>query len=842
MSGPPIPFLQGAKTLGQRQRKVVNLLYGRRKMMVHQELAEKPNLTSILIHASRNEVGTLMQPAHISGELTPEVISDALRRLRQFGRYDKGLAIARAYEAVSQKKLRPSHFTLLMSLALSDTKAAAAGSNNSSSPGSSSSFSGGWREALRLFNTGIVQRGHPLSAASVGAVFAALKLGNQWQRSVAFFDQVVQDRVPLESRCVHTLVSHLRRSKKWELALQTFERAVSPPPAAAAAATNDARAGAADDSVVVVSGAGVKPDYLLYRELLLTVKDSARRGVPDAWAFALSIASAIDKVCPPNAGIYNCLIETCAMLPAAGTAAAADRQERHWQAGLAVFRHMQERTVLSAVRDGSTRTVVNSSTISALSSLMPSSPEHQIECLELARKHGLPVVADVYRRLFASLDLAGRSQECVAFAEKFMDDAITDCTNGGLALQPMLLGLADSLACHPSPGREALPVAEEILKPALLPIVATATAGCATWGDVTQSWVVEAGCRVVVVDAAVLMAPSFEELLLATLQPQHVSSYPSSSSLPAFDVIMVPFTAVRALLRKIESEPPASPAALSAKRAVRRLRQLQQTLEAPIITRRDGTVEQVGAGPVQVMPFVHHLRALQFLLDEFAGVENEEASARQMERLLALTSDPSETEGTKQRRHDAARDSFHLVAEAEETVQSANLQQPKHNPDPSHGDNRPRRIARNGGRTNKNKPVSTLTAAHPAAVALMLARLNPDARVTVVCGHDVSHQFCLDAGVKCLHFRDVVAKMRSSSSLPDGSSLLQIAGEGKSKSKMTRAGSLSFAGETMLVTASRGEAMARVPLSSFDADENDDDNVSEDDTQCEQNGEAFMIS
>ena len=382
-----------------------------------------------------------------------------------------------------------------------------------------------------------------------------------------------------------------------------------------------------------------------------------------------------------------------------------------------------------------------------------------IRCHALGRSHGLPIAADVFHLLFVSLDNARRSEEGLAFAQRSLDDAVDDASNAGLALQPLLLGLLDSLARHPRP--RSARVAAQHLRSSLQPIVSTACGGCAVWGDESQSWVVDGGCRVAVIDAVALAYPRVFDVLLES-----------------YDAVMIPFTAVRAMLRRLETEPPNSPGATSVLTALDALMQAQLK-PPPMVSARGGRgpPQQAGAGPVQVMPFIHHLSALELIApdttDATVGTRSvAESDAGALRSLLDAASAAGRGDGAggvlpaprycvlpgaaSLEEHSALRGEGSVAPpggsgsgffSAQPPIVASSSQKRQQ---PRKGDAKPR----------ASQPSPTITAnSHAAAVALLLKRLNPDADVTVLCGHH-GLPYCKAAGVECISFRDFIYSRR----------------------------------------------------------------------------------
>lgn len=564
-----IPFLEGATNTQQVLEKSHKLIYGK-KLFSKQGFnpdnkRERPHVEHLLLHSPVSQIKSIIRNAHLAKEINGDTLGSVLRNLREYGRYDKALQICRAYEEETKMRLRGSHFVSLMTIALNAPEKLESGAI----------VKGGWKESLRIFSRGFLNEKrkleNPLNSASIGAAFAALAAGGRWRDSVTLFKQsVIDDRMVLEAKAVHALVSQLRRQNKWEYALQTFDTAAR---------------------------SGTKPDYTLYRELLYTIQGTAKLGsqtAADAWRAALTVAAAIEPVCPPNAGIYNTLIETCAMPYRIKSASGNFKFSNHWEAGIRVFKHLQGRAVLSAYVDKSSRTVANSNTIVALSDLRRNDFKFQIKCIEIAREQGLPIQAQVYRNLFTALDKTHRSDEALAFARKCIDDAVIDSSNTGLSLQPMLAGYLDTLA-FPANAEAAL-LAARHMRSALQPVIASSTVGCGVWGDETQSWVVEKGTRVAVIDEGTLLEAARGEMHITLLSQ--------------FDAVMVPFSLVMGVLKKLESEANHSKKAQEYTKVLNVLRHLQM-LEG----RSSSSNDRSGGGnpPVQVLPFVHHLKALQYL-------------------------------------------------------------------------------------------------------------------------------------------------------------------------------------------------------------------------------------
>ncbi len=63
-------------------------------------------------------------------------------------------------------------------------------------------------------------------------------------------------------------------------------------------------------------------------------------------------------------------------------------------------------------------------------------------------------------------------------------------------------------------------------------------------------------------------------------------------------------------------------------------------------------------------------------------------------------------------------------------------------------------VSARAGRENNPFPAMSL-AAHPAALARLLLRLNPDANVTVVYGSVATAAACARHGVRCVDFREL---------------------------------------------------------------------------------------
>jgi hypothetical protein len=716
MSSGAFPFLQGATNAAERMNKTHKLIYGTKRLGKLQKSVnnassprEKPSVETLLLHAPSPKIPELIRAAHLAGEFSNfSKLNRILDQFKKFNRYDKALATCRAFEQETGKALQPGHFVTLMAMALKSSNLLEHGG------GGGVGGASGWRESLRLFETGFIRRKdrNPLTSPAVGAAMMALNVGGRWADSVALFSQAIADRIPLDPKAVHGLVFHLRASsRRWDLALRAFDAAAK---------------------------SGTVPDYELYRELFYAIHDSARsdrNNAATAWEFALSVATAIEHVCPMNAGIYNSLISTCAIRTKnvyssnSSSNSNSKKLASHWEAGLRVLQHLQDRVVLSAVKDNSSRTIINTGTITALSSLRRNNPEHQIRCVDLARQHGLPVSDAVYFALLHSLDLARRSDEGLAFAQKLMDDAVNDPSNLGLSLSPLLTALTDSLALHPDPEVALLAATRRssVVAASLRPVVSSATAGCAVWGDESQAWIVEAGTRVGVLSVDVL-------------EMMH-SGRVVDVLLSKFDAIMVPFTSVRVLVQKLEKEPNHSPRAAQMTKALHLLRRLQ-VLENP---------NKSGTGFAHVLPFIHHLKSLNYLntcspyYNEDKKVEEEEFNKKQQQQRQALLTENSETE--KQNKVNMKKklketkflsasvpNTKKITIEEEEnesnsiitsTTKEKNVVQPppwwnssssSRSFDPSLGFSAP---------TSKQW-------SHVAATSLMLSRLNPDAEITVV--------------------------------------------------------------------------------------------------------------
>src|SRR3989338_5142054 len=121
MSATTFPFLQGASNAAERAHKTHKLIYGTKRMKKlaqHQSLAssssprEKPAVESLLLHAPTTQIPSLVRSAHLACEFENNYtkLNNILEQMKKFNRYDKCLAVCRAFEKETGKSLLPRHF------------------------------------------------------------------------------------------------------------------------------------------------------------------------------------------------------------------------------------------------------------------------------------------------------------------------------------------------------------------------------------------------------------------------------------------------------------------------------------------------------------------------------------------------------------------------------------------------------------------------------------------------------------------------------------------------------------------------------------------------------------
>ncbi|ESL08438.1 hypothetical protein TRSC58_03859 [Trypanosoma rangeli SC58] len=293
---------------------------------------------------------------------------------------------------------------------------------------------------------------------------------------------------------------------------------------------------------------GATPNSAVYLELLRCMQQLRQ---PSRWKMSLDVLRSIEGKVDLTAGHFN--------------AAMATMGGALWHKGVELFQTMKAKNVQPSRE-----------TLSTLASLNPKNLPHTVQCVAEAHTLGMPVTDVMYRTVLANLFRMNLDHEAVRFVEREFVKCSEDVSNPVNSSLSLSLAIIDSLLAHNKP-QEAL-LFFFAFETRLSNVVGAATRGLGTVGLRSQRWIVQG--RVAVVDHNVLLNPRCESLL------SH------------YDSILVPFSSIRLLVRRVRE----SVGTVKGRYTKLRLKWLQE------FTADTKT-------PVRVLPMAHQLIAHKYILD-----------------------------------------------------------------------------------------------------------------------------------------------------------------------------------------------------------------------------------
>ncbi|RNF06117.1 hypothetical protein TraAM80_04113 [Trypanosoma rangeli] len=394
-----------------------------------------------------------------------------------------------------------------------------------------------------------------LTSSQYCTLMAHANDNKDYQTALHYWNRACSEKKANEK--VHgALLAAYRGASRWKDAVQHYnamleDKMILDPYALHTVMNTCRRADACDLAISTFTRAvrsGATPNSAVYLELLRCMQQLRQ---PSQWKMSLDVLRSIEGKVDLTAGHFN--------------AAMATMGGALWHKGVELFQTMKAKNVQPSRE-----------TLSTLASLNPRNLPHTVQCVAEAHTLGMPVTDAMYRAVLANLFRMSLDHEAVRFVEREFVRCSEDVSNPVNSSLSLSLAIVDSLLAHNKP-QEAL-LFFFTFETKLSNIVGAATRGLGTVGLRSQRWIVQG--RVAVVDHNVLLNPRCESLL------SH------------YDSILVPFSSIRLLVRRVRE----SVGTVKGRYTKLRLKWLQE------FTADTKT-------PVRVLPMAHQLIAHKYILD-----------------------------------------------------------------------------------------------------------------------------------------------------------------------------------------------------------------------------------
>ncbi|RNF00473.1 uncharacterized protein Tco025E_08786 [Trypanosoma conorhini] len=514
-----------------------------------------------------------------------------------------------------------------------------------------------------------------LTSSQYCTLIAHANDNKDYQAAMRYWERACSEKKANEK--VHgALLAAYRGASRWKDAVRHYNSMLEDnmpfDPYALHTVMNACRRGDACDVAIstfykAVSSGG-SPNSAVYLELLRCMQQLRQ---PSQWKMSLDVLRSIEGKVDLTAGHFN--------------AAMATMGGALWTKGVELFQTMKAKNVQPSKE-----------TLSTLVSLNPNNLTHTVQCVAEAHTLGMPVTDAMYRAVLANLFRMKLDHEAVRFVEREFARCSEDVGNPVNAPLSLSLAIIDSLLAHNKPQQALLFFFT--FETRLGNVVGAATRGLGTVGLRSQRWIVQG--RVAVVDHNVLLNPRCESLL------SH------------YDSILVPFSSIRLL--------------------VRRVRELVGTVKGRYTKLRLNWLQKLTADPttpLRVLPIAHQLTAHTYILDGPVTSESFEClrETAQEEKAEAAQQEGSRTAPLLIRKRDtlfSATDSLTPFPGGE--LKEGVVGKPAESTLASgRGDSSPFVL---------NNPDRMSAPERVLAVAVMLKALNPDASVHVLSPNPVQLQ------------------------------------------------------------------------------------------------------